>query len=82
MKLAQGGKCFVCELHPKKQLSGSKAQFEENGTEIVLDVFQHSEQDYVQSAKKSGFNLLSKEDLYDNEKDVPRLISFLFEKPK
>ena len=82
MKLTQGGKCFVCELHPKKQLAGSKAQFEENGTEIVLDVVQHSEEDYVQSAEKAGLNLLSKEDWYDNEKEIPRLISFLFEKPK
>ena len=81
MKLAQGGKCFVCELHPKKQLAGSKAQFEENGTEIVLDVFQHSEQDYIQSAEKAGFNLLAKEDWYDRKNDMPRLISFLFEKP-
>ena len=81
-KLAQGGKCFVCELHPKKQLVGSRAQFEKTGTEILLDVFQHSEQDYIQSAEKAGFNLLSKEDWYDNEKDIPRLISFLFEKPK
>ena len=82
MKLKRGGKCFVCELHPKKQLAGSRAKFQENGTEIVLDVFQHSEQDYIQSAEKAGFNLLSKEDWYDNEKDIPRLISFLFEKPK
>jgi len=82
MKLTKDGKCFVCELHPKKQLAGSKARFEENGTEIVLDVFQHSEQDYIQSAEKAGFNLLAKEDWYDNEKDIPRLISFLFEKPK
>jgi len=82
MKLVQGGKCFVCELHPKKQLAGSKAQFKENGTEIVLDIFQHSEQEYIKSAKKAGFNLLVKEDWYDNEKDIPRLISFLFEKPK
>ena len=82
MKLTQGGKCFVCELHPKKQLSGSRAQFEENGTEVVLDVFQHSEQDYIQNAEKAGFNLLAKENWYDNEKDIPRLISFLFEKPK
>jgi len=82
MKLVQGGKCFICELHPKKQLAGSKAQFEENGTEIVLDVFQHSEQDYIQSAEKAGFILLSKEDWYDNDEDIPRLISFLFEKPK
>ena len=82
MKLVRGGRCFVCELHPKKQLAGSKAQFKENGTDIVLDVFQHSEQGYIQSAEKAGFNLIAKEDWYDNEKDVPRLISLLFEKPK
>ena len=82
MKLIEGGKCFVCELHPKKQLAGSKAQFEENGTYIVLDVFQHSEQEYIQSAEKAGFNLLIKDDWHDNQKDVPRLISLLFEKPK
>ena len=82
MKLTKAGKCFVCELHPKKQLAGSKARFEEKGTEIVLDVFHHLELDYIQSAEKAGFNLLAKEDWYDNEKDIPRLISFLFEKPK
>ena len=82
MKLTQGGKCFVCELHPKKQLAGSRAQFEENGKEVVLDTFQHSEQDYILNAEKAGFKLLAKEDWYDNEKDIPRLISFLFEKPK
>ena len=82
MKLTQGGKCFVCELHPKKQLAGSRAQFEENGTDIVLDVFQHSEQEYIQSAEKAGFILLEKKDWYDDETDLPRLISFLFEKPK
>ena len=82
MKLVKGGKCFVCELHPKKQLAGSKAQFKENGIDIVLEVFQHSEQEYIQSAERAGFNLLVKEDWHDNEKDIPRLISFLFEKPK
>ena len=82
MKLTQGGKCFVCELHPKKQLAGSKARFEENRTEIALDVFYHSELEYIESAEKAGFNLIAKKDWYDNEKDVPRLISFLFEKPK
>ena len=67
---------------PQKAISRSKAQFEENGTSIVLDVFQHSEQEYIQSAEKAGFNLLVKDDWYDNQKDVPRLISLLFEKPK
>ena len=82
MKLTRGGKCFVCEIHPKKQLTGSKARFEINRTEIILDVFQHSEQDYIQSAEKAGFKLLTKKDWYDNQNDIPRLISFLFEKPK
>ena len=82
IKLTKGGKCFVCELHPEKQLAGSKARFQDNGTEIVLDVFQHSELDYVQSAEKAGFRLLAKRDWYDDGKDLPRLISFLFEKPK
>ena len=82
MKLSKGGKCFVCEIHPKKQLAGSKAQFEENGTNIVLNVFQHSEQEFIQSAERAGFNLIVKKDWYDNGKDIPRLISFLFEKPK
>ena len=82
MKLTQGGKCFVCELHPKKQLAGSKARFEENETEIALDVFYHSELEYIESAEKAGFNLIAKKDWYDNEKELPRLISFLFEKPK
>ena len=82
VKLAQGGKCFVCELHPKKQLSGSKARFEENGSEIELDVYYHSELEYIESAEKAGFNLIAKKDWYDNEKDVPRLISLLLEKTK
>lgn len=82
MKLIQGGKCFVCELHPKKQLSGSKARFEKNGDEITLDVFYHSELEYIGSAEKAGFNLIVKKEWYDNKKEVPRLISFLFEKPK
>ena len=82
MKLTQGGKCFVCELHPIKQLSGSKARFEKNGDEIALDVFYHSEMEYIESAEKAGFNLIVKKEWYDNKKTVPRLISFLFEKLK
>ena len=82
MKLTKNGKCFVCELHPKKQLLGSKAHFEKNGIDIVLDVFHHSEIEYINSAEKAGFNLIAKKDWFDGEKDVPRLISFIFEKPK
>ena len=81
MKLIKGGKCFVCELHPEKQLLGSKAQFRKNEIKIMLDVFYHSEKEYIESAQKAGFDLIAKKDWFDNTNDVPRLISFLFEKP-
>ena len=79
-KLNAGGKCFVCELHPHKQAAGSKAQFLKNGVKKELDIYQHSEEDYIQSAQKAGFVLLSKKDWRNNNEDVPRLISFLFRK--
>ena len=82
MKLIRGGKCFVCELHPKKQLLGSKAQFKKDEIETVLDVFYHSELEYIESAEKAGFNLIAKKNWFDESRDVPRLISFMFEKPE
>ena len=80
-KLSEGGKCFVSELHPKRQLAGSKAKFFNMGEEFVLDSFLHDEEDYVQSAERSGLILRVKKDHFDKERGVPRLISFLFEKP-
>ena len=81
-KLNTKGKCFVCEIHPKKQAAGSKAQFLQNGLEKELDTYQHSERDYIHNAEKAGFVLLSKKEWWDNKDDLPRLISFLFEKSK
>ena len=79
-KLRANGKCFVCELHPKKQVAGSKAQFLENGIKRELDTYQHSERDYIKNAEEAGFVLVSKKEWWDNKEDLPRLISFLFEK--
>tara|TARA_B100001564_G_scaffold159368_1_gene133961 strand:+ start:1878 stop:2510 length:633 start_codon:yes stop_codon:yes gene_type:complete len=81
-KLIPGGKCFICELHPKKQALGSKAQFQENGVKKELYTYQHSDQDYIQNAEEAGFFLLSKKDWWDNKEELPRLVSFFFEKSK
>ena len=70
-KLAAGGKCFVCELHPKKQAGGSKAQFLKSGVKKELDTYHHSEGDYIQNAQKAGFVLLLKKDWWNNNEDVP-----------
>ena len=79
-KLSASGKCFICELHPKKQAAGSKAHFLENGIKKELDTYQHSERDYIKNAEEAGFVLVSKKEWWDNKEDLPRLISFLFEK--
>ena len=79
-KLTIGGKCFVCELHPKKQAEGSKAQFVINGVRKDFCTYRHTKQDYIRAAQKAGFVLLSKKDWFDNDQDLPRLISFIFEK--
>ena len=44
----------------------------------VVDFY--SERDYIKNAEETGFVLLSKKEWWDNKEDLPRLISFLFEK--
>jgi hypothetical protein len=45
-------------------------------------VFVHHISDYVGSAKSNGFKLLEINEWFDNhsEKEIPRLISFVFSK--
>ena len=82
-KLKPKGKFFISELHPFKQYTGSKAKFEtEDGIEEV-EVFIHHISDFLKAANKNGFKLLNLEEWFDNttkKGNIPRLISFLFEK--
>jgi len=81
-KLKVRGKFFICELHPVRQYIGSKAKYETaNGIE-ELEVYTHHISEYLNSAKYSSFKLLEINEWFDNqpENEVPRLISFVFEK--
>jgi ubiquinone/menaquinone biosynthesis C-methylase UbiE len=81
-KLKAGGKFFICELHPVRQYIGSKAKYETaNGIE-ELEVYTHHISEYLNSAKYSSFKLLEINEWFDNqpENEIPRLISFVFEK--
>jgi ubiquinone/menaquinone biosynthesis C-methylase UbiE len=81
-KLKPKGKFFVCELHPFKQYSGSKAKYEtENGTK-ELEVFVHHVSDYVAAATKNKFKLIELNEGFDepDRETIPRLIAFVFEK--
>lgn len=81
LKLKSGGKFFISELHPFKQYTGSKAKYESEGGINELEVYTHHISDYLESAKRAGFNLLELNEWFDDDsKDLPRLISFVFEK--
>ncbi|MEB8347052.1 class I SAM-dependent methyltransferase [Flavobacteriaceae bacterium KMM 6898] len=81
-KLMGNGIFFISELHPFKQYLESKAKFEtESGVE-ELKVFMHHISDYVDSAENNNFELLKLNEWFDHksEKEIPRLISFVFRK--
>lgn len=81
-KLTKNGVLFISELHPFKQYTGSKAQYETDKGAKELEVFVHHISDYVGSAESNGFKLLEINEWFDNhsEKEIPRLISFVFSK--
>jgi len=80
-KLQTGGHFFVCELHPYKQYTGSKARYEtENGVH-VLETYTHHVSEYLDTAKNNDFELIELNEWFDDdEKHLPRLISFVFQK--
>lgn len=81
-KLKPNGKFFLCELHPARQYLGSKAKYETGKGIEELEVYIHHISEYLISAKNNSFKLLELNEWFDNqpENEVPRLISFVFEK--
>lgn len=80
-KLKSKGIFFISELHPFKQYTGSKAKYEtENGIE-ELEVYIHHISEFASSAKNNGFKIIDLHEWFDeDQKEMPRLISFVFGK--
>ncbi len=80
--LRENGHFYVCELHPFKQYSGSKARFETSEGTQVLQCFNHHISDYFSAAQANNLVLVELNEWFDNEDrtSIPRLISFLFQK--
>ena len=78
-KLGTNGIFFICELHPYKQYTGSKARYEtENGT-MELEVYTHHITEYLGCANSNGFEMIELGEWFDDG-DIPRLVSFVFKK--
>ncbi len=75
------GSFYICELHPFKQLSGSRAKFEKDGSLVQLDYYIHHITDFHSSAIQNGFFSEEIMEWFDDaERQQPRLVSFLFSK--
>lgn len=76
------GYVYISELHPFKQYTGSKAKFEtETGTQ-TLTCYTHHISDFLTSAQKHGFELISLNEFFDDNdtKGIPRILTLLFKK--
>jgi ubiquinone/menaquinone biosynthesis C-methylase UbiE len=82
LKLKTGGKFFISELHSARQYAESKAKYESESGIKELEVYIHHLSDYLSSAEKNSLKLIEIKEWFDNltENEVPRLISFIFEK--
>ena len=74
------GLFYLCELHPYKQLLGSRAKFEKEGTLQHLEYFIHHLSDFFEAALNNNFECEQMREWFDEDdkSQMPRLVSFLF----
>ena len=76
--LKSGGHMYIGELHPFKQYTGTKARFEtEKGLQVVT-CFNHHISEFLQEAKKHGFQLVDLDEYFDeDQKEIPRILTII-----
>jgi malonyl-CoA O-methyltransferase len=80
-----GGRIFISELHPFKQYQSSQARFlNADGQEVKVQAYTHHVSDFFGAAGECGlvpvrFNEWWHPD--DQAGSVPRLATFLFQRP-
>ena len=80
--LKTGGYVYVGELHPFKQYSGSKARFDTENGQHVVECFTHNISDFTQAAKQYGLMPVDINEYFDNDNraEIPRILSILLKK--
>lgn len=80
MVLKEEGLFYIGELHPYKQLQGSKARFETGNGIFELECYIHHVSDFFSVAKSNGFDCVDIHEWFDEDDRTatPRLISMLF----
>lgn len=80
--LVEGGKFFVCELHPFRQYQGTKANFQKEQEKVEILAFVHHISDFFDTGRSYGLTVREFKEWWHTQdrNSVPRLVSFLFEK--
>jgi predicted TPR repeat methyltransferase len=80
--LVQGGHVYLSELHPFKQYAGSKARFDTDEGQQVVNCFNHNVSDFIQAAKQHGLVLADLNEYFDNNDrtTIPRILTIVFRK--
>jgi ubiquinone/menaquinone biosynthesis C-methylase UbiE len=80
--LSDGGRFFVCELHPFRQYQGTQARFQQGEQTTHIPAFLHHTTDFLHAAQTNELKLVKLDEWWHEEDQgkPPRLISFLFAK--
>jgi predicted TPR repeat methyltransferase len=80
--LSPGGYLYLGELHPFKQYTGSKARFDTEEGQQIVQCFNHHISDFIQAGKKAGLTLVDVEEYFDNNdrNEIPRILTILLVK--
>jgi SAM-dependent methyltransferase len=81
-KIKPGGFAYVGELHPFKQYAGSKARFETEKGNHVVQCFNHNISDFINAAKEHSLELLKLNEYFDDNarNNLPRILTLIFKK--
>ncbi len=80
--LNSSGHFYIGELHPYKQIQGSRARFEQDGNLLQLEYFIHHISEYFHTAHEAGLVCENLQEWFDTDDRnlSPRLIAYLFRK--
>ncbi|HTQ64360.1 MAG TPA: class I SAM-dependent methyltransferase [Puia sp.] len=81
--LIPGGHIYIGELHPFKQYKGTKARFEREGKQEIIECFNHHLSDFIRAGNENGLILADIKEYFDEDDSptIPRILTIIWEKP-
>lgn len=76
------GYVYIGELHPFKQYTGTKARFDSEEGQQIVNCFNHNISDFIQSALKNNFEIIDINEHFDDHDrtTIPRILTILLKK--